>query len=259
LFKAPVGSCLRTYEQLHAANDIVVAILDRPWNKAAVEEFRIAGATVRLIPVGDFEEHLRAGRPVTADRPICVSYGIGGLPEGFLAAPFLRWTGASMLLTPVPLGAESSIREKGEIQVFDTFNMIDSNDCVLAVAGVSNVDESDLVPGVCYDDEAQTLSVKVFVSSPMFEQSRLFTVSFGKTSPRQMVETLTLQEKDVVRLLTSCGTIETVLKETSAGDVEFAHWPFPALPGRAFDESRFLEILHCLQTSGIVERKGACL
>ena len=175
-----------------AAADVHVWILDRPRNHAAIAAFADAGATVRRIAAGDFESHLRAGQYVRDAGPIHVSYGIGGLPEGVLAVPFLRWSGGRIRLKPHPLGAqEAEIRAAGLGdmlgRVFDAGSLIKSDDCVLAVAGITSVEgeEPPLVKGVRYWENGAVPSVTVLAVSPALPECRTLEIAFEDYQPTQ--------------------------------------------------------------------------
>ena len=59
-----------------------------------MREIREVGARVRLIPHGDVSAALAA---VTEDSPVDLLYGIGGTPEGVLAAAAIQCTGGQIL------------------------------------------------------------------------------------------------------------------------------------------------------------------
>ena len=74
--------------------DLVVIMLDRPRHEDAMKEIREVGARIRLIPHGDVSAALAA---VTAGSPVDLLYGIGGTPEGVLAAAAIQCTGGQIL------------------------------------------------------------------------------------------------------------------------------------------------------------------
>jgi fructose-1,6-bisphosphatase II len=73
--------------------DLTAVILDRPRHAALVDEVRKAGVRIRLITDGDV-----GGALATADDStgIDVLLGVGGAPEGVLAAAALRCVGGEM-------------------------------------------------------------------------------------------------------------------------------------------------------------------
>ncbi len=76
-----------------APSDVAACILDRPRHAKIIEEVRAAGASVRLIPDGDI-----AGVMATSDSEtgIDIYMGVGGAPEGVLAAAALNAIGGQM-------------------------------------------------------------------------------------------------------------------------------------------------------------------
>lgn len=70
--------------------DLVVLILDRPRHEKLIREVREAGARIRLITDGDVAGVIATARP---DTGIDIYMGIGGAPEGVLAAAALRCIG----------------------------------------------------------------------------------------------------------------------------------------------------------------------
>jgi fructose-1,6-bisphosphatase class II len=73
--------------------DLSAVILDRPRHEALIAEVREAGARIRLITDGDVGGAIATSDP---DAGIDVLLGIGGAPEGVLAAAALRCMGGYM-------------------------------------------------------------------------------------------------------------------------------------------------------------------
>jgi len=73
--------------------DLTAIILDRPRHKELIEEVRRAGARIRLISDGDVSAAIATCKDETG---IDVLFGIGGAPEGVLAAAALRCVGGDM-------------------------------------------------------------------------------------------------------------------------------------------------------------------
>src|ERR687892_549434 len=71
-------------------SDLVVLILDRPRHQELIAKVRAAGARIRLIRDGDVAGVIATARP---DSGIDIYMGIGGAPEGVLAAAALRSIG----------------------------------------------------------------------------------------------------------------------------------------------------------------------
>ena len=73
--------------------DLTVIILYRPRHEALIKEVRDAGARIRLITDGDVSAAIATTKPETG---IDLLLGIGGAPEGVLAAAALRCVGGDM-------------------------------------------------------------------------------------------------------------------------------------------------------------------
>jgi len=73
--------------------DLVVLILDRPRHQELIARVREAGARIRLIRDGDVAGVIATARP---DSGIDIYMGIGGAPEGVLAAAALRSIGGQL-------------------------------------------------------------------------------------------------------------------------------------------------------------------
>ncbi|MGH7226115.1 MAG: fructose-bisphosphatase class II, partial [Gemmataceae bacterium] len=73
--------------------DVVVMVLDRPRNQPFIEEVRRVGASLRMIADGDIAAALA---PALRRSNVDLYAGIGGAPEGVLAAAALRCLGGGM-------------------------------------------------------------------------------------------------------------------------------------------------------------------
>ena len=73
--------------------DVTVCILDRPRHEELVQEVRDAGARIRFISDGDVAGAIMAARPGTG---VDLLLGIGGTPEGIIAAAALRCMGGAI-------------------------------------------------------------------------------------------------------------------------------------------------------------------
>ena len=76
------------------ASDITVCILERPRHEALIAEVRGTGAAIRLITDGDVAGVIHCA--VSARTGIDCYMGLGGAPEGVLAAAALRCMGGQM-------------------------------------------------------------------------------------------------------------------------------------------------------------------
>ena len=73
-----------------AVEDLVVLVLDRPRHETLIAKLRKAGVRIRLIRDGDVAGVIATTRPETG---IDIYMGIGGAPEGVLAAAALQCVG----------------------------------------------------------------------------------------------------------------------------------------------------------------------
>jgi fructose-1,6-bisphosphatase II len=73
--------------------EVTVVVLDRPRHDDLIATIRAMGARIRLIPDGDVSAAIATAVP---DSGVDVLVGIGGAPEGVLAAAALRCMGGAM-------------------------------------------------------------------------------------------------------------------------------------------------------------------
>jgi len=92
--------------------DLVVIVLDRPRHEKLIADIRKAGARIRLIGDGDLSAGISAAVRRTNVHAVM---GIGGAPEGVLAAAALRCLNGAMLgrLVPTKPGQEERMRKMG--------------------------------------------------------------------------------------------------------------------------------------------------
>ena len=74
-------------------NDLLVVVLDRPRHEPLINEIRATGARITLIPDGDVAGAVMTGLPESG---IDVLIGIGGCPEGVIAACAMRCMGGNI-------------------------------------------------------------------------------------------------------------------------------------------------------------------
>jgi fructose-1,6-bisphosphatase class II len=89
--------------------DLTAIILYRPRHEALIKEVRQAGARIRLIGDGDVSAAIATTKPETG---IDILFGIGGAPEGVLAAAALRCVGGDMQGRLKPRNQEEIERAK---------------------------------------------------------------------------------------------------------------------------------------------------
>jgi fructose-1,6-bisphosphatase II len=155
--------------------DLTAVILDRPRHGALIEEVRKAGARIRLISDGDV-----GGALATADAStgVDVLFGVGGAPEGVLAAAALRCVGGDMqgVLRPRDDAERERVVRMGVPDPDHVFSIdeLASGDVMFAATGVT---DGFLLRGVRYTGRgAETHSVVM--------RSRSGTVRFIRASHR---------------------------------------------------------------------------
>jgi fructose-1,6-bisphosphatase II len=128
--------------------DLTVVILDRPRHDKAVEEIRKAGARIHLITDGDVAPAIAAA---IENSGVDMLLGIGGAPEGVLAAAALKCMGGDMQSRLVFMSDAERERATGMgiadfDKVYNCHEMADG-DVVFAATGVTS---GDLLRGVRY-------------------------------------------------------------------------------------------------------------
>ena len=140
--------------------DIVVIILERSRHEDAIREIREAGARIRLIPHGDVSAALTA---VTEDSDVDLLYGIGGTPEGVLAAAAIQCIGGQILgrLWPGSDEERQAALDAGYDleEVLDRDRLVSGEDVYFSATGVTY---GELLEGVHFaGDAAFTESVSM--------------------------------------------------------------------------------------------------
>jgi fructose-1,6-bisphosphatase II len=155
--------------------DLTAVILERPRHDALVAEVRKAGARIRLISDGDVGGALATADDATG---VDVLLGIGGAPEGVLAAAALRCMGGEMQgVLKIRSDEERDRAVRMGIADLDRVFAIDelaSGDVMFAATGVT---DGFLLRGVRYTASgAETSSIVM--------RSRSGTVRFMETRHR---------------------------------------------------------------------------
>jgi fructose-1,6-bisphosphatase II len=135
--------------------DLVVVILDRPRHTKLIEEVRSCGARIKLIPDGDVAAAVNTGFPGTG---VDVLYGIGGAPEGVLAAVALKCLGGEIQGRLIPEDEEqlTRCRQMGiddPKRVLFMDDLVKGDDAIFAATGVT---DGELLRGVRYRGDMAT-------------------------------------------------------------------------------------------------------
>jgi fructose-1,6-bisphosphatase II len=141
-------------------DDLMTIILDRPRHEDMIAEIRRAGARIRIIPDGDVGAALMAAWP---DSGVDVLVGIGGTPEGVLAACALRAMGGEIQGKLYARDAAELKRGRDAGYDFDKIltmdDLVASEDVFFAATGIT---DGELLKGVRYfGDGARTDSLVV--------------------------------------------------------------------------------------------------
>ena len=135
------------------------SILDRDRHDDIIRECREAGARIRLIQDGDVAGAISAAWP---DSGADILFGIGGTPEGVIAACALKAIGGAMLRTPLAAqrrGAHAprSTPATTSTACSHTDDLVSGDDVFFAATGIT---DGDLLKGVRYwGDGASTQSL----------------------------------------------------------------------------------------------------
>ena len=127
-------------------NDVTACVLERPRHNDQIESLRSIGAKIVLIPDGDV-----AGVIMTTqtDNPVDIYLGVGGAPEGVLAAAALQCIGGQMQARLVINNDDEKSRaQKIGIEDLDkkySLNELAYGDIIFSATGVT---EGTMVRGV---------------------------------------------------------------------------------------------------------------
>ena len=127
--------------------DITVCVLDRPRHQNIIEDVRATGAAIRLITDGDVAGVMHCAEPNTTG--IDMYMGIGGAPEGVLAAAALKCMGGQIYGRLIFRNEDEKARAiKAGITNFDRIYTKDemvTQDVIFAATGVTG---GSLLPAI---------------------------------------------------------------------------------------------------------------
>jgi fructose-1,6-bisphosphatase II len=147
---APIGENIRRVAKAKSVSvsDLTVCILDRPRHKDLIADVRVAGARCRLISDGDVAGAISACRPNTSTD---ILVGIGGTPEGIIAAAAIRCMGGAIQGQLAPKDDEERQRaiDRGHDldRVLHTEDLVSGENVFFCATGVT---DGDLLKGVHY-------------------------------------------------------------------------------------------------------------
>jgi fructose-1,6-bisphosphatase II len=132
-------------------SEVSVVVLERDRHEGLVEALREVGAKVLLIPDGDVAPAIAAAQPSTG---VDLLMGIGGTPEGVIAAAALKCVGGGVLgkLWPRDDDERLQIVDAGldPDRVLTTDDLVSGDDVFVAATGVTS---GALLRGVRYTPE----------------------------------------------------------------------------------------------------------
>lgn len=147
---APIAANLKKIAKAKGGKveDLTVVVLDRPRHEQLMAEIRQAGARIKLIPDGDIAGAIMSAMPETN---IDVLLGIGGTPEGVIAAAAMRCLGGTIMgklhphrQTEIDHAKRMGLDINKPLLLDD---LISSDDVFFAATGITS---GDLLEGVSY-------------------------------------------------------------------------------------------------------------
>jgi fructose-1,6-bisphosphatase II len=148
---APVKENLRAVAQAKGVpiEDVTVMVLDRPRHDQLSKDIREAGARIKFITDGDVAGAVMAARD---DTGVDLLMGIGGTPEGIIAACAMKCLGGEIQgrLWARNDDEHRALAERGlsAAQVLSTDDLVRGNDCFFAATGIT---DGELLRGVRFD------------------------------------------------------------------------------------------------------------
>jgi fructose-1,6-bisphosphatase II len=147
---APIAENLRRVAKAKRGNvsDVTVCILDRPRHEKIVHEIRQTGARIRFITDGDVAGAISAAREASE---VDMLVGIGGTPEGIIAACALKCMGGAMQAKLWPrdeVEREKALAAGHDLdRVLSTDDLVKGENIFFCATGVTS---GDLLRGVRY-------------------------------------------------------------------------------------------------------------
>jgi fructose-1,6-bisphosphatase II len=147
---APVAENIRRVAQAKQTDvsDVTVCILDRARHQGLVKEVREAGARIHFISDGDVAGAISAARPNTG---VDMLIGIGGTPEGIIAACALKCMGGAIQgrLWPKDDAERAKAIDAGHDldRVLLTDDLVSGDNAFFCATGIT---DGDLLRGVHY-------------------------------------------------------------------------------------------------------------
>ncbi|NYG56733.1 class II fructose-bisphosphatase [Nocardioides perillae] len=150
--RLPVAENVRLVAKAKGASpeDVTVVLLDRPRHEQLAREIRDAGARIKFISDGDVAGAIMAARSGTG---IDLLLGIGGTPEGIIAACAMKCLGGTIQgqLRPQDDAERQKALDAGldldPDHVLTTDELVTGDDCFFVATGIT---DGELMQGVRY-------------------------------------------------------------------------------------------------------------
>ncbi|RIJ66996.1 class II fructose-bisphosphatase [Nakamurella silvestris] len=161
--EAPVADLIAAVAQAlgRSHDELTVAVLDRPRHTDLVEQIRSTGARIKFLPDGDVAGAIMVASP---DSGVDLLLGIGGTPEGVIAAAALRCMGGEIFgrLAPRDAQEQQDAENMGYRldTVLTTHDLVSGDDVFFAATGVT---DGSLLRGVRFTHghvSTQSLSMR---------------------------------------------------------------------------------------------------
>jgi fructose-1,6-bisphosphatase class II len=160
-------------ENLHAiarakgvpVEELTVVILDRPRHEKLIDEVRNAGARIMLIKDGDVSAAIAT---CSREHPVDVLMGIGGAPEGVIAAAALRCIGGELQGRLMPRN-ENEVERAKEMGIRDIHRKLCMEDLAAGpvMFAATGVTSGNLLKGVRFRSQGALTQSVVMRSQTM--------------------------------------------------------------------------------------------
>jgi fructose-1,6-bisphosphatase II len=168
--------------------EVTAIVLDRPRHEALIDEIRSAGARIRLISDGDVAGAISTAWP---DAGADVLFGIGGTPEGVIAAAALKGMGGEVQGKLYP--RDETERQAAIDLGYDLDRVLGTEDLVAgdeAFFAATGITDGELLRGVRFKSSgvttesllvrAKTGTVRVVLAHHRVEKLRQFNLIKGE-------------------------------------------------------------------------------
>ena len=137
-----------------AVTEVTAVVLDRPRHDELIGEIRQTGSRIRLISDGDVAGAIATALPGSG---VDILFGIGGTPEGVIAAAALKSMGGAQIgrLWPRDDAERAAAVAAGYDldRVLTTDDLVAGDNCFFAATGIT---DGDLLKGVHYNRHGAT-------------------------------------------------------------------------------------------------------